>query len=185
MMPPLRLIAITSPSFLPDEGERIAALLSEDGFWRVHVRKPEASADDLRRLLTTIPVWCHPHLVLHDHHELCREFHVGGLHLNRRNPFAPSFAQGARLSLSCSCHSLSEVEQCKSKMDYVFLSPIFDSISKQGYRSQFPLAVLQKAATEGIIDSKVLALGGVTEDRLPLIQRLHFGGAAMLGAVWT
>ena len=67
MTSPLRLIAITSPRFLPDEGERIAVLLAEGNFWRVHVRKPEASADDLRRLLSTIPAWCYPRLVLHDH----------------------------------------------------------------------------------------------------------------------
>ena len=69
-------------------------------------------------------------------------------------------------------------------MDYVFLSPIFDSISKRGYRSQFSLTELQKAAAEGIIDSKVVALGGITKDKLPLLQSLHFGGAAMLGAIW-
>ena len=184
MTSPLRLIAITSPRFLPGEGERIAALLSEGGFWRVHVRKPEASADDLRRLLNTIPTWCYPRLVLHDHHELCEEYRVGGLHLNRRNPTVPDCATSAGLSLSCSCHSLNEVELRKPKVDYVFLSPVFDSISKQGYRSQFSLAELQKAAAEDIIDSKVVALGGVTKDRLPLLQSLHFGGAAMLGAVW-
>lgn len=184
MTSPLRLIAITSPRFLPDEGERIAVLLAEGNFWRVHVRKPEASADDLRRLLSTIPAWCYPRLVLHDHHELCGEYCVGGLHLNRRNPDAPKFARSSGLSLSYSCHSLSEVELRKSKMNYVFLSPIFDSISKRGYRSKFSLSELQKAAAEGIIDSKVVALGGITKDNLPLLQSLHFGGAAMLGAIW-
>ena len=142
MTSPLRLIAITSPRFLPDEGERIAVLLAEGNFWRVHVR------------------------------------------LNRRNPDAPKFARSSGLSLSYSCHSLSEVELRKPKMDYVFLSPIFDSISKRGYRSKFSLSELQKAGAEGIIDSRVVALGGITKDKLPLLQSLHFGGAAMLGAIW-
>lgn len=69
-------------------------------------------------------------------------------------------------------------------MDYVFLSPIFDSISKSGYRSAFSYARLRDAADRGVIDEKVVALGGVTFDKIPLLSSLHFGGAAMLGAIW-
>ena len=69
-------------------------------------------------------------------------------------------------------------------MDYLFLSPIFDSISKRGYLSQFSIESLQNAAEEGLIDGKVFALGGVTQAKLPLLHELGFGGAAMLGAAW-
>ena len=67
-------------------------------------------------------------------------------------------------------------------MDYVFLSPIFDSISKQGYKGVFSENVLRNA--EGIIDAKVIALGGVTFSAIPWLQSLNFGGAAFLGDVW-
>ncbi|GAA6529534.1 hypothetical protein LPYR103PRE_15070 [Segatella asaccharophila] len=69
-------------------------------------------------------------------------------------------------------------------MDYVFLSPVFDSISKSGYCSAFPLSALKQAQEEGIIDRKVIALGGVTYDKLPLLESLSFGGGAMLGEIW-
>lgn len=69
-------------------------------------------------------------------------------------------------------------------MDYVFLSPIFDSISKSGYHSAFTLEVLQQAAAHNIIDEKVVALGGVTPDKVKWLRQIGFGGAAMLGAVW-
>ena len=176
-------IVITLPYFFDGEAEQIVQLL-HSSVDLIHIRKPESKAEELERLIMSIPSEYYPRLVLHDHHELCEEYRVGGLHLNRRNPTVPDCATSAGLSLSCSCHSLNEVELRKPKMDYVFLSPVFDSISKQGYRSQFSLAELQKAAAEDIIDSKVVALGGVTKDRLPLLQSLYFGGAAMLGAVW-
>lgn len=51
-------------------------------------------------------------------------------------------------------------------MDYLFLSPIFDSISKRGYLSQFSFESLQNAAKEGLIDGKVFALGGVTQAKV-------------------
>jgi thiamine-phosphate pyrophosphorylase len=69
-------------------------------------------------------------------------------------------------------------------MNYLFLSPIFDSISKQGYCSNFSIELLREAQAEGIIDNKVIALGGVTPRKQPLLESLGFGGYAMMGAVW-
>lgn len=71
----------------------------------------------------------------------------------------------------------------KDECDYLFLSPIFDSISKAGYRSAFSHEQLQRAADEGVIDRKVIALGGVTPERIPYLHSLGFGGVAMLGAL--
>ena len=83
-----------------------------------------------------------------------------------------------------SCHSFEEVVKYKDAYDYLFLSPIFDSISKQGYRSKFSHNELLNASNLGIIDSKVIALGGVTPDKMDYLKSLHFGGIAMMGAVW-
>lgn len=189
------LIAITSPDFLPGECDRIASLL-RGAFWRVHIRKPGAKAAELKALLDSIPAWCLPRLVLHDHQELALDYRVGGIHLNSRQrsllPELRAFttfaddgsATGRRLTVSRSCHSLGEVAARKATADYLFLSPIFDSISKQGYRSRFSADELRRAAREGIIDGCVFALGGVTMERVPVIEEIGFGGAAMLGSVW-
>jgi thiamine-phosphate pyrophosphorylase len=64
------------------------------------------------------------------------------------------------------------------------LSPIFDSLSKRGYTSGFSAEELQRAADEGIIDEKVIALGGVTFDKIVYLERLNFGGVAMIGALY-
>ena len=114
--------------------------------------------------------------------ELCKEFQLHGIHLNRRNNTVPADHHG---SLSCSCHSLEEVIERKPKMDYVFLSPIYDSISKQGYCHAFTSEQLTEAAKEGIINERVFALGGITEANIPQLEAWHFGGAAMLGNVWN
>ena len=36
-----------------------------------------------------------------------------------------------------SCHSFSDVEAIDGKEGYCFLSPVFDSISKEGYKANF------------------------------------------------
>ena len=45
--------------------------------------------------------------------------------------------------------------------------------------------MLRKASADGIIDEKVVALGGVTFDKMTYLEELHFGGAAMLGALYN
>ena len=79
---------------------------------------------------------------------------------------------------------MEEVIEHKSHCDYLFLSPIFDSISKQGYTHHFSEEELIEAREKGIIDRQVFALGGVEADKLPLLQSYGFGGAALLGSLW-
>ena len=176
----MRLIAITSPGLVPGEAFEICRLL-DDGFDLVHLRKPGAPYGACSRLLDSIPTSYHSRIVTHEHFSLCSRYGLHGIHLNRRNPSVPGGFCG---SVSCSCHSLDEARERKADMDYVFLSPVFDSISKNGYRSAFSYARLRDAADRGVIDEKVVALGGVTFDKIPLLSSLHFGGAAMLGAIW-
>ena len=177
----MKLIAVTSPHFIEHEAERIERLLECEGFWAVHLRKPKASRADCVRLLDRLPESCVRRIVVNAHFALIHDYPLIGIHLNRRNPALPPGYAGQR---SCSCHTLAEVSQWKPEMDYVFLSPIFDSISKSGYHSAFTLEVLQQAAAHNIIDEKVVALGGVTPDKVKWLRQIGFGGAAMLGAVW-
>lgn len=177
----MRKIVITLPDFINDEAEKIDELL-HNGTICVHIRKPGKSAEEVAQLLKQIPEEDLPQVTLHDHFELLEQFPlVGGVHLNSRNPEYDN-EDGRRVSRSC--HSLEEVKACKDKYDYVFLSPIFDSISKPGYKAAFTDEELTSAAKEGIIDDNVFALGGVTEAKLPLLNRYVFGGYAMLGAAW-
>jgi thiamine-phosphate pyrophosphorylase len=43
---------------------------------------------------------------------------------------------------------------------------------------------LQIAKDKGIIDQKVIAMGGVSNQRVEVLKMLGFGGAALLGALW-
>lgn len=177
----MKWIAITSPDFLPGEASAIVMLL-QSGINIVHLRKPQADVSACRKLIEEIPPQYYPRIVLHQHFELCNKYHLRGIHLNSRNSTIPVQFEG---HISCSCHSFQEVKEKKGKVDYVFLSPIFDSISKQGYQSAFTIESLQQAQQEGIIDSKVIALGGITANKIPVLRSLSFGGAALMGDLWN
>lgn len=173
-------IVITLPHFFDGEAGQIVQLL-HSAVDLVHIRKPQASLHEVERLICQIPGEYRNRLVLHDHHQLAAKYQLHGIHLNSRNPLSPSGWQG---SVSRSCHSLEEVKEWKAKCDYVSLSPVFDSISKQGYRAAFTTSQLAQARAQGIIDHKVLALGGVTFSRLDEVLRMGFGGAMILGDAW-
>ncbi|WP_419526413.1 thiamine phosphate synthase, partial [Alistipes putredinis] len=85
--------------------------------------------------------------------------------------------------ISRSCHSFGEIASHPTE-DYLFLSPIFDSISKTGYRAGYAPDELRKAFAQGIINPRVAALGGIRPEHLPALQEYGFGGAAFLGYIW-
>ncbi len=174
-------IGITQENSFYNEADLITALL-DNGLDALHLRKPSATREETEEILRAIPARCYNRIVLHDHFELAEQYRLGGVHLNRRHSnYTPS---GDYLpSLSCSCHSLEELK-CSDKFKYCFLSPIFDSISKQGYHSAFTPEQLQGAKQEGIINNRVIALGGITPEKIPQIRDWGFGGVALLGYLW-
>ena len=175
------VIVITLPEFFEGEAERIVQFLEGD-VDMIHIRKPVARREQVEELLLKIPSKLRKKLVLHDHFELAMEYGLHGIQLNSRNSEVPEGWKGA---VSRSCHSIEELAECKKELyDYMSLSPIFDSISKEGYKSAFTREQLEEARKKGIIDNRVMALGGVTFDKIGLITEMGFGGAMILGDAW-
>lgn len=170
-----KIIAITAPDTIPCEATRITAILRNGEADTVHIRKPDWDISSMRRLICAIPGELHARLRLHSHFELAGEFSLGGIHLNSRNPVAPEGIS----NISISFHSVEQLADA-AHYEYVTLSPVFDSISKPGYHAAFDLDALRP-----LIEGKnVVALGGVTPGRFPLLREAGFAGAAMLGYFW-
>ena len=160
----------------------ISEILSR-GWDMVHLRHPSASCEEIREILEAVPKKFHNRIRLHDHFELANSFNLGGIHLNRRCPSVPTGYSGP---YSRSCHSVEEVKQCND-CDYVTLSPVFDSISKEGYKRVFTkidFKKINKDSTSGVT-TKVIALGGVDADHIRTVKFLGFNGFAVLGALMT
>lgn len=182
----MHLLIITLPDFFEAETEIVNDLFRM-GMERLHLRKPKASEEELSTWIEAVQPQFRRRIVLHDHFELVLKYSLGGVHLNGRNPDIPEWMSGERrsqFSLSRSCHSLEEVEKYKPECDYLFLSPIYDSISKLGYGSAFSREELLAARSRGLLGGNVFALGGVSSGCFRELESLGFGGAAVLGDLW-
>lgn len=166
------VVAITVPDFVDGEADMIVRALRSGAVDRVHLRKPSCEPQQMARLIAEIPNELYQRLSLGDCQYLAVGTAIGGVHLNSRCTKAPDGFTGL---ISRSCHSIAETAGC----DYVFLSPVFESISKRGYRPAWTLDEL-----DGRVDRHVYALGGVTPERFEVVAKAGFGGAAMLGYIW-
>lgn len=175
----MQLIVITTEHIFPGEEDAIKYLF-EQGLELLHIRKPDINKEELKKFITQINSQYYKRIVIHDHFSLATEFQLKGIHLNRRNSEKPTGWMG---SVSCSCHSEKELQTGKF-LDYVFLSPIFDSISKRGYKHAYTEDELIRMKQKGDIDGRVIALGGITAATIPQAARYGFGGVAVLGSLW-
>lgn len=180
MTRPFLRVAITPPYFYPGEAEAIEEKIRSGRYDYVHIRKPEASDAEIEHLIEQIDPQLRQALTVHYRFDVARSTGCGGIHLNARCPNAPEGWEGR---VSRSCHTLAEVADAGSGLDYLFLSPIFPSISKPGYSSTL-LSDPDLQATLTSAPAPVVALGGVTPSSLELIASLGFSGAAMLAEAW-
>lgn len=175
----MRLIIITHCEFIPNEAEKINALFKA-GMEILHIRKPKSYKKECVALLEEIDQQYYSKIKIHDFFDLADHYPVLGIHLNCRNPV---YRGSQKLKISKSCHTLQELDDI-DEYDYVFLSPVFTSVSKPNYSAKFTKQMLQKACENGKINDKVIALGGINADTLPLLKGYPWGGAAVLGSIW-
>lgn len=175
-----KLIAITPDAEIKDEISFVSCIL-DSGFDYVHIRKPSLSEHELMKYIESIPSRYYDRLKIHNNFTPALRYNLAGIHLNRFNKSIPDNYGG---TVSKSCHRFKELENL-TDFEYVFLSPIFDSISKSGYKSSFTYSDLVMAKQSGTINSKVIALGGITPDNLATVKDWGFGGAAFLGYLFN
>lgn len=170
------IIVISNPSPLLYEHEIIRQLFSE-GLEIFHLRKKEFSENRMRSFIENIPEEHFKNIVLHSHYHLAKEYGLRGVHVAET---LKDEMHGGTLSVSF--HSFEEVQKFGFKYDYCFLSPIFDSISKEGYKSGFNPDELKLFLQNR--KEKIIALGGIDEDKVETAKELGFSGIALLGAIW-
>lgn len=184
----MRCLVFTSPSHVTDESSKITSLLDTCVDY-VHIRKPGNSPEQVRQLIERIPERLRHRLTLHDYYGLCRETGAGGIHLNSRNSRYIDnpglrddlIGKGKQLRISRSLHTLQEIDMTDNcAYSYRTLSPIFDSISKEGYSAAFDLENIGRY-TYG---RRLVALGGVTPDQIEVLCSKGFWGFALLGYIW-
>lgn len=170
------VILISNPAPVNDEHEIISQIFDE-GLDVFHLRKKEYSEDEMRAFIENIQQKYRGRIVLHSHYHLAADYGLKGIHV-------PAVYTGEMSAgtLSVSFHSPEEILTSELAFDYGFLSPVFDSISKEGYKSRFKLEELRLFLKDR--KEKIIALGGMDEDKIETVKSLGFSGIALLGAIW-
>jgi len=188
------VIVISRPELLTNEAEVLKSLFAA-GLSIYHLRKPDASRNEIAELIAELPQRYHDRIVLHAHHELSDKFAVRGLHIRSTwqngqvsDTAIDAMANPGVLTISAACHDLAYLNGSDESggtcadCDYVFYSPVFNSISKPGYRPTASWENIVAAVQKSVLP--VFALGGVTVDNISRLRVAGFAGAAVLGAVW-
>lgn len=164
----------------------------EEGLLSFHIKKSAFEKHEMEEYIKAIPEEYHKYIILHTNHKLRKKFKLGGLHLSRTHrkkkydswwkmfklrTFNPS------LKFTRTFSKLSTISSHKKKYDYVFLSPIYESISKLGHSGNFGNRSMEKYLKQS--KSPVYALGGVKPELFPECNQIGFAGVAVLGYIWN
>jgi thiamine monophosphate synthase len=177
----MELAVISYPE--PFDGENtVIRHLFDAGMERFHLRKYGLDEMQTRTYIEAIPAPFHKYIMLHHQHHLTAEYGLMGIHFSKHSPYIETPVDDFQRSKSC--HSFNAIVALPDAIDYCFLSPIYNSISKPEHKSSFPD---EGDLWEFLSDSdgpEIYALGGITAHAIHNLSSLGFYGAAVLGAVW-
>lgn len=159
--------------------------LFEAGLEFYHFRKPEKDYQQHCDYLNQIDAKYHNRIVVHYFHELINDYNLKGIHFQeqkRRDCLDTPGNYFKNLNMfgktvSSSFHEPDELIACDFEFDYHLLSPVFSSISKEGYEG--------KGFDVNAIDKLVIGMGGVTTSNLHKFTKLGFKGVGVLGGIWN
>ncbi|MCH8318134.1 MAG: thiamine phosphate synthase [Bacteroidetes bacterium] len=205
----MKIIVISSQNQITNEHYVIEKLF-DNGLEYFHLRKPAFSRSEMEKYINKIPEDYRKRVMIHSHPELINKYNLKGIHFNRRNPFDIELFDKEKNNIlfSQSVHSLKEFETIVPELNYVILSPIFDSYSKKRYKSKFSKEqlkeflsnykkknVLMCSSVQVFTNTRthehtnttvdVIALGGIDKNKIAEAYELGFDGIALLGTLWN
>lgn len=91
---------------------------------------------------------------------------------------------GGRLKIGASVHSLPEAIEAEiNSADWVVFGPVYETPSKRGFGPAQGLDKLSRVAT--VVKIPVIAIGGVTPERVREVRRAGAQGVAVISAILT
>jgi thiamine-phosphate pyrophosphorylase len=187
----MKLIVISNSAIMENEAT-IVTKLFEAGLETFHLRKHKVSTKKTRDLINAIPAHFHNRIVIHTHHNLARHFHLKGIHLTKihkkrklRTWFILKLIKlkNPNILISTSYDTIGKLfeHQESYKYNYVFLSPVFESITSK-FQGGYTQHSLRSALTK--TSYKVIARGGVDINAIEKAYQIGFEGLAFYNSIW-
>ncbi|MFT6246454.1 MAG: thiamine-phosphate pyrophosphorylase [Salibacteraceae bacterium] len=159
--------------------------LFEAGLECFHLRKPAKTSEEYCAYIDQIDLKYHNRIVVHSFHKLINQYNLKGIHFQEQKRIdcldVPSnYFRGLSMygkTISGSFHEPEDIANCDFEFDYHLLSPIFNSISKEGYQG--------RGFDVTHIDKLIVGMGGVSTINLGEFTKLGFKGIGVLGGIWN
>lgn len=183
----MKLILVSNPDAIANENEIVNQLFDE-GLEIFHLRKPTYEKKDIIDFLSKIKSKYHSKITLHQHHTLTEQFEINRIHYTEKDRLKANTIELKKLkdknfTISTSIHFLNDHESLSESFSYTFFGPLFESISKQGYKPKSNQIVqLSKNENRPI---KIIAIGGITSNKIERAKQFNFDGVALLGTIWN
>ncbi|HEY0271547.1 MAG TPA: thiamine phosphate synthase [Chitinophaga sp.] len=179
-------MVVTHPVLLKEEAGYINALF-EAGLERLHLRKPNVSEAAVRALMDQVAQEHYPKIAWHQWHHLAIRYGTKRLHfpewmrLRHRTPVWKLLkAEGCILSTSVHAHTAAPV--LPDEFSYAFAGPVFNSISKAGYRALEVNAGKRLLMAHSGVER--VAIGGIGSNNCQTLKALGIRSIAISGAIW-
>ncbi len=176
------MILITNPQAVPHEMELIDSLFKA-GLQTLHVRKPTFDKSQLKQFISQIDKRFHCRIMIHNEYKLLEQFQLKGIHFTEKTKFLVDDYARLTCCKSMAVHNLDQLKTIPPSIGSVFLSPLFPSVSKEGYAKDWDFEKL-KIALEQKRSYKIAALGGITLENVQTVRALGFDDFVLLGSIW-
>ncbi len=184
------IIIFSNPKALEHESNLVTKMFDE-GLEYFHLRKPNFSKKQMMAFIESIPQKYRNRIIIHSHHFLAVNYGLRGIHLTRihrkRKLITAIKCKWIKImrpdiAITASHHSLSKLFNGNKHYSYVFLSPVFNSISKTEYKAAYKESSLKEKLKKS--NQRIMALGGLSLFNVEKAIELGFKGVAFLGAIW-
>ncbi|MTI33009.1 thiamine phosphate synthase [Xanthovirga aplysinae] len=185
----MKLRVISSPDFFEEESQLVNALF-DLGLKCFHLRKPEEEKESIVTFLSKIKEEYRQKIIIHGHFQLAYDFNLGGIHLTELHRRSLSKRECDRLimevremgkKIGSAFHQKEAFQEELPAFDYYLVSPLFESISKVGYK---PKEIWEPKSIKPEIRAALVGLGGVELSRIPTCKAWGFEEVAVLGTIW-
>ena len=165
-------------------GECLAARLPAVQLREKDLGGPEllGLARELRRRTTVSGAW----LIVNDRADVALAAHADGVQRTHASLSVEDLRIVAdkRLRVGASVHSLDEAQAAEhAGAEWIFFGPLYDTPSKRRYGAPQGLAAL--ARVTGKVEIPVIAIGGITPERVAEVRGAGAAGVAVISAILT
>lgn len=154
------------------------------GLSRLHLRFPHAEdMQEYAQVIHRVDANFHNRIMVCAFPALLDHFDLAGLYYRaaEAQKLRPTDVAHLR-AFAVGAHSLQELQALQVCPSYALLSPVFDSISKEGYKGNPALGHIRQGLQA--LPFPVVALGGIKASNQAAALALGYDGVALMGGLW-